>query len=445
MRRVILALFFSLATAVLSRAAPLRGTVRDSVTGKPVPQARVELLQAAGTVITTTDDGGDFAVEVRESGPVTLAISHPGYQVARTALATLPKQPLAVELDPVISIADRIEVTATRAREGTDPVTVTNIPQEQIQSRPTGPRTRRCCCRASRPASSRTTTAATASATRTSRIRGFGQARTRVTLNGAPLNDAESGELFFIDLADFLSTAGDVQVQRGVFGLSGIGGAVDITTAPPSLRAAFTLQTGVGILRHPRRRRALRLRADRRHLGAHRALLEDHGPTATATSRGSTCGTTSSRSPASAKRSRLRLVLFGGPEQTHLAYDGDSEEPPSTVGSPATPTRDRRFNPLTYPGELDNFFQPHFQVVHDLSHRPRDPALADVLLLLRRRLLRPVQGRRRPRRVQPPRRGPSRRHDDHQHRPGAPAHRERVGRRLGPDPHPHRWRTGRSR
>ncbi len=77
-------------------------------------------------------------------------------------------------------------------------------------------------------------------------MRGFGQARTRVTLNGAPLNDAESGELFFIDLADFLATAGDIQIRRGVFGLSGIGGAARHHHDAARLEPSFTIHGGLG-------------------------------------------------------------------------------------------------------------------------------------------------------------------------------------------------------
>ncbi|MCJ7440148.1 MAG: carboxypeptidase-like regulatory domain-containing protein [Thermoanaerobaculaceae bacterium] len=88
MRRSILALLAFLAAAVPVEAATLRGTVRDSATGKPVAQARVELLEAAGTRVVTTDDGGSFAIEILATGPVTLAVSHPGYQVTRLELST---------------------------------------------------------------------------------------------------------------------------------------------------------------------------------------------------------------------------------------------------------------------------------------------------------------------------------------------------------------------
>jgi iron complex outermembrane recepter protein len=367
MRRWILALFVFLAAAALAGATTLRGVARDSVTGKPIPQARVELLQAAGTLVVTTDDAGSFAFEVRETGPVTLVVSHPGYQVARMALATLPEQPLAVALDPIISIADGIEVTATRAREGTDPVSFTNIPQEHVQE----------AYWAQDPAILLSSVAPSFFAYNDSGngigysyfwVRGFSQSLTRVTLNGAPLNDADSGELFFIDLADFLSTSGDIQIQRGVFGLSGIGGAVDITTAPPQLQSSFLLQTGFGSYNT----RRLSARYDSGLINGTWAL----------TARYSKVTTDGYRDQSwvdmwnyflsltrFAEDSRLRLVMFGGPEQTHLAYDGI----PKYVldgGLTGNADKDRRFNPLTYPNELDNFMQPHFQLIHELAISP---------------------------------------------------------------------------
>ena len=367
MRRLILALFVFLGAAALAGAATVRGTVRDSVTGKPVPRARVELLKTAGTVITTTDEGGSFAVEVRETGPVTLAVSHPGYQVARTALATVPEKPLVVALEPVISIADGIEVTATRAREGTDPVTFTNIPQERVQE----------AYWAQDPAILLSSVAPSFFAYNDSGngigysyfwVRGFSQSLARVTLNGAPLNDADSGELFFIDLADFLSTAGDIQIQRGVFGLSGIGGAVDITTAPPSLESAFTLQTGFGSYNT----RRLAARYDSGLINGTWALTARYSKVTTDGYRDQSWVDMWNYFLSLTRfgeDSRLRLVMFGGPERTHLAYDGI----PKHVlegGLTGDTDKDRRFNPLTYPNELDNFVQPHFQLIHELAISP---------------------------------------------------------------------------
>ncbi len=364
MRSMILAPFVVLAAAGLAAAGTLSGTVRDAATGKPVAQARVELLATQAAVVT--DAAGAFTIEAA-AGAVELAISHPGYQVARLSLAAPRARPITVRLDPLISVADRIEVTAARAREGTDPATFTNLSQEKVAESYWG----------QDPAIMLSQTVPGFFAYNDSGngigysyywIRGFNQAQTRMTLNGVPLNDASDGELYFIDLADFLATAGDIQVQRGVFGLSGIGGAVDITTAPPSLTPAFTVTTGFGSYNTQR----LETRWDS-------GLIDG---TWAVTARYSKITTDGYRDQSwvdmwnyyfclahFGDRSRVRLVLFGGPEQTHLAYDGV----PKAVldgGLTGSADRDRRFNPLTYPGEQDNFTQPHFQLIHDLALSP---------------------------------------------------------------------------
>ena len=48
------------------------------------------------------------------------------------------------------------------------------------------------------------------------RIRGSDATRVNISLNGIPYNDAESQGTFFVNLPDFSSSAGSVQIQRGV-------------------------------------------------------------------------------------------------------------------------------------------------------------------------------------------------------------------------------------
>ena len=47
-------------------------------------------------------------------------------------------------------------------------------------------------------------------------LRGFPQRRISVLVNGVPLNDPESHEVYWIDHPDLLSATSEVQVQRGV-------------------------------------------------------------------------------------------------------------------------------------------------------------------------------------------------------------------------------------
>ena len=48
------------------------------------------------------------------------------------------------------------------------------------------------------------------------RIRGSDQSRINVTINGVPLNDAESQNVFWVNLPDLAASATEIQVQRGV-------------------------------------------------------------------------------------------------------------------------------------------------------------------------------------------------------------------------------------
>ncbi len=66
------------------------------------------------------------------------------------------------------------------------------------------------------------------------RIRGTDASRINITLNGIPFNDPESQGTFFVDIPDFVSSAGSIQVQRGVGtssnGAGAYGGSINIST-----------------------------------------------------------------------------------------------------------------------------------------------------------------------------------------------------------------------
>lgn len=362
--------------AVAAAGWTVTGTVRDAASGQPLPRASVLVVETGQRAETAED--GSFTLEGTADRPLTLAVSRPGYEVVRLRVEPGDRR-LAVALAPMVSFADRIEVTATRAREGADPVSFTNLPRERLEKAYWG----------QDPALLLAQTVPGFYAYNDNgngigysyfTVRGFGQARTRVTLNGAPLNDAESGELFFIDLADFLSTAGDVQLRRGVYGLSGIGGAVDVTTAAPATEPSFRLHAGFGSFGTRRQ-----------------SVIYDSGLVAgtwAVSARYSRVQTDGYRDQSwveqwnyylslarFGERSRTRLVLFGGPERTHLAYNGISKRV-LEGGLTGDKDRDRRFNPLTWEGEIDEFTQPHFQLLHETSLAP-GTELSQVLYAFR--------------------------------------------------------------
>ncbi|MES2558674.1 MAG: TonB-dependent receptor [Bacteroidota bacterium] len=66
------------------------------------------------------------------------------------------------------------------------------------------------------------------------RIRGTDPARTNVTINGVPINDAESHGMFWVNMPDFASSSQNIQVQRGVGtstnGAGAFGASINVQT-----------------------------------------------------------------------------------------------------------------------------------------------------------------------------------------------------------------------
>ena len=195
-------------------------------------------------------------------------------------------------------------------------------------------------------------------------IRGFPQRRISVLIDGVPLNDPESHEVYWIDHPDLLASTTEVEVQRGVgsalYGAASLGGSVNVETSPFGDQPRVSALSSYGTF-HTRR-----------------WMVEgDSGPVASGWnlygrySRIETDGyrersDTELWSYMLAARRRagnhsIQLDLFGGPEETHLAY--------LAVPRPELDL-DRRFNPLTYDGERDHFFEPHYELIHTWRPSP---------------------------------------------------------------------------
>ncbi|MDR1594515.1 MAG: TonB-dependent receptor [Prevotellaceae bacterium] len=83
------------------------------------------------------------------------------------------------------------------------------------------------------------------------RIRGSDPSRINVTVNGIPLNDAESQSVFWVNMPDFASSVNSIQIQRGV-GTSTNGGAafgatVNMQTNRPSANPYAEISSTAGM------------------------------------------------------------------------------------------------------------------------------------------------------------------------------------------------------
>lgn len=263
-----------------------------------------------------------------------------------------------------------VEVTTNRATIGETPVTLTNVSREEIERNNWGQDVPLLLQNV--PGFYAYNDNGNGMGYSYFFLRGFDMRRTSVSLNGVPLNDAHSHGVYFVDLADFLSTTGDIQVQRGVgtnlYGGSAIGGAVDMRTRTPLTEPRLRVSAGGGSWGTQTSQIeydsglvdeewAATFRYSRSKSDGYRdqswldawnyyATIEHYG-----------------------RRNTTRLVLFGGPEDTHLAYEGVTK---AYLDGEITGNKrkDRRYNPLSYDGEVDHFFQPHFQLINDTQLNP---------------------------------------------------------------------------
>ncbi len=82
------------------------------------------------------------------------------------------------------------------------------------------------------------------------RIRGTDMQRINFTINGIPINDAESQGTFFVNFPDLLSSAGTIQVQRGVGsstnGTGAFGASINVSNLFISPTPYFSLSNSFG-------------------------------------------------------------------------------------------------------------------------------------------------------------------------------------------------------
>jgi len=211
-------------------------------------------------------------------------------------------------------------------------------------------------------------------------IRGFPQRRVSVLIDGVPLNDPQSNEVYWIDHPDLLASASEVQVQRGVgaaiYGAPSLGGSVNLETSPFSDTPVFAAIAGLGSYDTRRWMGEMssgELKGGWNLYGRYSRIESDGYRDLSDTGLWSFF--------LAARRltghHALRFETFGGPEETHLSYLGVA--PAYLAGSvTGDASRDRRFNPLTYPGERDHFFEPHY-VFNDTWTPERGVTLTQTL------------------------------------------------------------------
>lgn len=225
-------------------AQTISGTVKDAQTKEPLAGANI--IQEGTQNGTSTNPNGSFSFTLREGESPRIVISFVGFKT-QTIDTDVAGKKLQVMMVPQAIISNEVFVKALRVDEST-PIAYENVTRDQIAKKNLG---QDVPYLVSNTPSVTTTSDAGAGIGYTGiRIRGVDPGRVNVTINGIPLNDAESHGVFWVNLPDLASSVENIQIQRGVGtstnGAAAFGATMNLQTSEMRSTAFGEINTGYG-------------------------------------------------------------------------------------------------------------------------------------------------------------------------------------------------------
>lgn len=186
------------------------GKITDS-NGNPLVGATV-LVENTLLGVSSGKDGS-FLISRLKSGNYILMVSYMGYDTKKVDVTVNDNVTVSIALNESSLMCEEVVVSATRASTRM-PIAQSTMDKEMVRISNTGfdvPYLLEML-----PSVVATSEGGTGIGNTTLRIRGTDHTRINVTINGIPLNDAESQGVYWVDLPDFAASVDNVQVQRGV-------------------------------------------------------------------------------------------------------------------------------------------------------------------------------------------------------------------------------------
>jgi iron complex outermembrane recepter protein len=331
--------------------------------GEPLVGVQVEI--DPGQQQSLTDANGRFRFENPPQESVRLTVKSKLYQYVQDIPFPFPES-VVIRIVPRLQ-ADEVIVRSTRVRAN-DPVSHSQVTGEEMERINVGqdvPFLLRWT-----PSMVVTSDAGTGIGYTYLRIRGSDQTRINVTINGIPLNDAESQQVFWVDLPDLAGSTDDVQIQRGLGsstnGPGAFGATINLNTNKVDTEAGGSIQAGLGSFGTWRMR-----------LEGHTGLINGQYFGEARVSRIHSEGYID-RARADLKsfyvsagrvtdRSMLKFNVFGGAEVTYQAWYG---VPAQYIDDPDLRTYNvaGTLRPgAPYSNEVDDYGQTHYQAFYTLD------------------------------------------------------------------------------
>jgi iron complex outermembrane receptor protein len=255
--KILIVLFLCLNFSAIAQQIAIWGKVVDRETGSGLQDANITLISEA-TKGTTTDKNGEFKLFADVKLSDKLIIGYVGFEtinITITELNNIPSTPTSdggvfylFYLDYKIIPSQTVLVEATIGKQGVTPLAFDQIKQKDIEKNYTVYDIPKYLSEL--PSTTFYSESGNGIGYNYLSIRGFDQRRITVSINGIPQNDPEDHNVYWLDFPDLLASTELIQVQRGagsgVFGYPAIGGSINLITSSFSNKPKLELSASYG-------------------------------------------------------------------------------------------------------------------------------------------------------------------------------------------------------
>jgi iron complex outermembrane receptor protein len=353
MKKLVLGLLLQLAVISSWAQNSLSGKVLEAQNHEPLVGASVWSEKLG--IGTVTDEKGEFTLNKLPAGNLELRVSFLGFETYRQVISLPYSGKLEIALAGREFLTEEFIVSSTRASDLT-PTTFLNVDKTELAKRNLGQDIPMLLQYT--PSVVSFSDAGAGVGYTGLRIRGSDQTRINGTINGIPINDAESHGIFFVNMPDFASSVDNVQIQRGVGtstnGAATFGASLNFQTDTrqddpyAQIDNSFgsfntwrhTVKAGTGLLN------------DRFAVDARLSKITSDGYVDRAFSDLSSWFVSGGYY---GEKSVIKLIAFSGKEQTYQSWNGIPE---------SKLENDRTWNYYTYDNETDNYQQDNYQLIY---------------------------------------------------------------------------------
>lgn len=200
-------------------------------------------------------------------------------------------------------------------------------------------------------------------------VRGTDPTRINVTANGVPVNDSESGQLYWVNMADFASSVESMQIQRGVGtstnGAGAFGATLNMQTENIGLKSYGSVDLAAGT--YGTHKETVRFGTGL--LGEHwgfQGRLSNIGSDGYIQRASSKLNSYFLQGGYFADNTAVKFITYNGTEKTYMAWDYASKSDMALYGRDYNPSgayTDADGNTAYYKNQTDNYHQQFYQLL----------------------------------------------------------------------------------